>query len=96
MLGKDYLNEKWTDQLHQEERIHIIHLAVDPEKQHHHISSILMDEAIAYADAHHLMMSLETHNEHNVAMYEHFGFKLYGVMEKHFDLKQYCLIREVQ
>ena len=35
-------------------------------------------------------------NEHNVAMYEHFGFKLYGVMEKHFDLKQYCLIREVQ
>ena len=29
-------------------------------------------------------------------MYEHFGFKLYGVMEKHFDLKQYCLIREVQ
>ena len=55
-----------------------------------------LDEAIAYADAHHLMMSLETHNEHNVAMYEHFGFKLYGVMEKHFDLKQYCLIREVQ
>ena len=96
VLGKDYLNEKWTDQLHQEERSHIIYLAVDPEKQHHHISSLLMDEAIAYADAHHLMMSLETHNEHNVAMYEHFGFKLYGVMEKHFDLKQYCLIREVQ
>ena len=96
VLGKDYLNEKWTDQLHQEERIHIIYLAVDPSAQHHHISSLLLGETIAYAHAHHLMISLETHNEHNVAMYEHFGFKLYGVMEKHFDLKQYCMIREVQ
>ena len=28
--------------------------------------------------------------------YEKFGFKVYGVMEKNFPLKQYCLIREVQ
>ena len=55
-----------------------------------------MNEAISYAHQHHLMISLETHNEHNVALYQHFGFKLYGVLEKHFDLKQYCMIREVQ
>jgi len=29
-------------------------------------------------------------------MYEHFGFKLFGIVQKHFDLKQYCLIREIQ
>ena len=96
ILGKDYLNSKWTDQLHQEERLHIIYLAVNPAMQHHGISALLMNEAIAYAHQHHLMISLETHNEHNVALYQHFGFKLYGVLEKHFDLKQYCMIREVQ
>lgn len=84
ILGKDYLNSKWTDQLHQEERLHIIYLAVDPAMQHHGISALLMNEAIAYAHQHHLMISLETHNEHNVALYQHFGFKLYGVLEKHF------------
>ena len=30
------------------------------------------------------------------SFYEKFGFKVYGVMEKNFPLKQYCLIREVQ
>ena len=64
--------------------------------QHHGISTLLMDEAIAYAREHQLMISLETHNEKNVAMYQHYGFKIYGVVEKHFDLKQYCLVREVQ
>lgn len=39
---------------------------------------------------------LETHNPKNVEFYEKFGFKVYGVMEKNFPLKQYCLIREVQ
>ena len=35
-------------------------------------------------------------NPKNVEFYEKFGFKVYGVMEKNFPLKQYCLIREVQ
>ncbi len=26
--GRDYLNSRWTDQLHQEERLHVIYLAV--------------------------------------------------------------------
>ena len=42
------------------------------------------------------MISLETHNPDNVPLYEHFGFKVFGVVQKHFSLKQYCLIREVQ
>ena len=28
--GRDYLNSRWTDQLHQEERLHVIYLAVRP------------------------------------------------------------------
>ena len=54
-----------------------------------------MNEVIRYADEHHMMVSLETHNPKNVEFYQHLGFKLYGVLNKHFDLKQYCMIREV-
>ena len=77
MKGEDYLNSSWTDQLHQNQRLHIIYLAVDPSMQHHGIAA-------------------ELHNPKNVEFYEKFGFKVYGVMEKNFPLKQYCLIREVQ
>ena len=96
MKGEDYLNSSWTDQLHQNQRLHIIYLAVDPTMQHHGIAAELLEEAIDYAQKHKLMISLETHNPKNVEFYEKFGFKVYGVMEKNFPLKQYCLIREVQ
>lgn len=97
IMGKDYLNSRWTDQLHQEERLHIIYLAVAPEKQGHGYGGILLQEAIAYAHSHRLMISLETHNEKNVALYQHFGFKIFGILErKPFDLKQYCMVREIQ
>ena len=44
---------------------------------------------------HKMLISLETHNPNNVPIYEHFGFKTYGIVEKpHFGLKQYCMIRE--
>ena len=96
VVGRDYLNSSWTDQLHQEQRIHIIYLAVRPDMQHHGLSARLINEVIDYANKHRLMISLETHNPKNVPLYEHFGFKVFGVLEKHFDLKQYCLIREIQ
>lgn len=96
LFGRDYLNSNWTAQLHQNKRLHIIYLAVDPEVQHHGIAAKLVEEAIHYADANKMMISLETHNPKNVAFYEQFGFKTFGVMEKHFHLKQYCLIREIQ
>ena len=94
--GRDYLNSRWTDQLHQQDRLHIIYLAVRPNMQHRGISACLLDEVIAYAKAHSLMISLETHNEKNVSFYQHFGFKLFGIVEKHFHFKQYCMIREIQ
>ena len=95
VLGRDYLNSNWTDQLHQDNRLHVIYLAVRPSMQHHGLAACLMEEVIRYADEHHMMVSLETHNPKNVEFYQHLGFKLYGVLNKHFDLKQYCMIREV-
>ena len=95
MKGGDYLNSSWTDQLHQKNRLHIIYLAVDPEMQHHGIAAALIDEAVDYAEKHGMMISLETHNEKNVAFYQQFGLKIYGVVEKNFPLKQYCMIREL-
>ena len=93
--GKDYLNSSWTSQLHTAERLHVIYLAVTPKMQHHGLAEKLMDEVIDYADRHKLMISLETHNPANVAMYEKFGFKLYGIVQKKgFDLKQYCMIKQ--
>ena len=95
VLGRDYLNSNWTDQLHQDNRLHVIYLDVRPSMQHHGLAALLMNEVLHYADKHQMMVSLETHNPNNVEFYQHLGFKLYGVLNKHFDLKQYCMIREV-
>lgn len=93
--GKEYLDSSWTDQLPPHNRIHIIYLAVSPEKQHHGISTKLMHAVGEYARANKLMISLETHNPENVAMYEHYGFKVFGIVEKIPGLKQYCMIKEI-
>ena len=61
--------------------------------QRHGISAFLLKETMEYADKNGLIITLETHKEGNVSFYQHFGFELYEVVEKQFDLKQYCLIR---
>ena len=43
IMGRDYLNSRWTDQLHQNNRLHIIYLAVNPKMQHHGIAAQMMD-----------------------------------------------------
>lgn len=95
IIGRDYLNSSWTDQLHQNNRLHIIYLAVNPELQHHGIAAKLIDEVVNYADKHKMMISLETHNPKNVDMYKHFGFQMYDTIQKHFGLTQYCMIKQV-
>ena len=94
IIGRDYLNSSWTDQLHQDNRLHIIYLAVNPELQHHGIAAKLIDEVVNYADKHKMMISLETHNPKNVDMYKHFGFQMYDTIQKHFGLTQYCMIKQ--
>ena len=82
VLGKDYLNSAWTAQLHETRRLHVIYLAVDPKFQHHGLAEMMMNEVIACADRNDMMISL--------------GFKTFGILEKpHFQLKQYCMIKEL-
>lgn len=92
ILAKDYLNSKWTEEIHTDNRLHIIYLAVKPAMQHHGISSQLIGAVLEYAQEKDLVVSLETHNERNVQFYQHFGFEIFKVVEKHFNLKQYCLV----
>lgn len=90
--GKEYLNSKWTEEIHKDNRLHIIYLAVRPSMQHHGISSKLVGSVLEYAHEKGLVVSLETHNMKNVEIYQHYGFKLFEIVEKHFNLKQYCLV----
>ena len=69
------MNSSWTSQLHNNQRLHVIYLAVAPKAKHHGLAEKLMDEVIDYAYKNKLMISLETHNPANVAMYEKFGFQ---------------------
>lgn len=93
IIGKDYLNSKWTEELHDDDRIHIIYIAVRPSMQHHGLSALLINEVIEYADREGLMISLETHNEKNISFYQRFGFDVYEEINEHFGLTQYCLVR---
>ena len=45
---------KTVDQLHQNQRLHIIYLAVDPKMQHHGIAARLMQEAIDTVEVIHI------------------------------------------
>lgn len=94
LVGKDYLNSKWTDTLDNDQRLHIIYLAVRPLMQHKGIVGLLLGEVLQYANDNHYMVTLETHNSNNLPLYYHYGFQLYDRIEKHFRLVQYCLIRQ--
>lgn len=91
--GQDYLSSAWTNDIHTDNRLHIIYLAVDPKKQGRGIAARLMRYVLAMADKRSLVTSLETHNQRNVSLYKHFGFKVFEVLQKHFKLKQYCMVR---
>jgi ribosomal protein S18 acetylase RimI-like enzyme len=55
----------------------------------------LITPAIEFADREQIPMVLETHNQRNVGIYEHFGFELVKTItaiETH--VQQYCMIRK--
>lgn len=65
--------------------------------QHHGLADVLMNEVIRYADKHRMMVSLEIAQSGGMwnfisALFQ--GFQV--LIQKHFDLKQYCLIREIR
>lgn len=91
--GKDYLNSVWTDDIPTDKRLHIVYFAVRPSMHGKGVASKLMNAVLKYADENKLIMSLETHNEKNVSLYEHYGFHLFEVVQAHFALKQFCMVR---
>ena len=95
LKGRDYLNSSWTEEL-DENRLHIIYLAVRPSCQGRGLAKYLMNTVLHYADQRNLLVSLETHNPKNVAMYRRFGFKLYDTIDHYPDLVQYCVVREAK
>lgn len=90
--GKDYLNSCWTDGIGTDLRLHIVYFAVRPSMHGKGVASKLMRAVIDYARRYRLAVSLETHNEKNVGMYEHYGFQLFEVVEEPLALKQYCMV----
>ena len=80
--GGDYLNSNWTDQLHQNRRLHVIYLAVNPQMQHHGIAAGLLEETIRYADQHRMMISLETHNQNNVSFIRNLDLRYMVCLKK--------------
>jgi len=54
----------------------------------------LISPRINFCDEKNIPMVLETHDESNVGLYEHFGFELVKIITSpKTDIKQYCFIR---
>lgn len=90
--GRDYLNSSWTEEL-DENRLHVIYLAVRPSCQGRGLAKYLMRVVMEYADQREMLISLETHNPKNVAIYQKFGFELFETIDHYPDLVQYCMVR---
>jgi len=95
LRGSEYLDSRWTHKLDKVNRIHIIYFAVRPSKRGTGVADKLMEAVLNYVDANHLEISLETHNDHNIGLYQHFGFQIFEIINKHEDIKQYCMWRPV-
>lgn len=92
--GRKYLNSEWLERLNTKRRIHVIYLAVDPKCQGAGIAHRLLRPVLDYADQKGLLVTLETHNPQNLKFYTDCGFSLHEMMRSHFDLVQYCMVRE--
>lgn len=92
--GRKYLNSEWLERLGNKNRLHIIYLAVDPNCQGLGIAHRLLHPVLDYADERGLLVTLETHNPQNLKFYAGCGFSLHEMVRSHFDLVQYCLVRQ--
>ena len=93
LRARRYLNAAWTRELPARRYMHIIYFAVRPAARGTGVAHKVMGPMLQYADQKGLLVSLETHNEKNLPMYQHYGFELYTTIQTPFDLMQYCMIR---
>lgn len=93
-LGRKYLNAAWTRTLAYDKHMHLVYFAVRPNAQGTGLAGQMIHPVLRYADENHIYISLETHNQHNLPMYQHYGFALHSVLDSHLGLKQYCMVRK--
>ncbi len=93
LKARQYLNATWTKELPPRRYMHIIYFAVRPAARGTGMAHKVMEPVLRYADQKGLLVSLETHNEKNLPMYQHYGFELHTTIQTPFDLLQYCMIR---
>lgn len=96
MQGRDFIFDTWTDRLACDNRLHINYFAVRPTMQGKGIASALMNSVLNAADKEGLATSLETHNNKNLSLYEHFGFEVFEVLQRKLKIKQYCMFRKTK
>ncbi len=94
LQARQFLNADWTEELPAKQYIHIIYFAVRPEARGTGMAHKVIEPVLRYADQKGLLVSLETHNEKNLPMYQHYGFELHATLETPFDLLQYCMVRQ--
>lgn len=70
-------------------------LATKPESRHHGLGSIVLEPVLNYCDRENKKCYLETLDEENTLIYEHFGFELVEVSDlPKSNLKLYCLLKK--
>ncbi len=94
LRARQYLNATWTKELPPHKYKHIIYFAVRPQARGTGMANKVMGPVLRYAEDKGLLVALETHNDKNLPMYNHYGFELYNTIGTPFGLKQYCMIRK--
>jgi ribosomal protein S18 acetylase RimI-like enzyme len=87
---------KHHDEVLDKSDYHLYIIAVDPKYKGQGFASKLIKPMLAKFDKEKLVCSLDTNNEKNVGLYEHFGFKLEVIDESSKSLKDFNMLRVPQ
>ncbi|MBV7273110.1 GNAT family N-acetyltransferase [Clostridiaceae bacterium UIB06] len=85
---------KWQKEFIKGNYYYIKAIAIANEERGRGIFRKLITPTLSYCNENNLPLILESNNQSNIPIYEHFGFKLVKTIEKEgIDLKQYCFIK---
>ena len=89
------MSSEWIKTFTQtEEYIHLDLIVVHPGHRGEGKSKQILNYVIAEANREHKLLTLETQNPDNVALYTHFGFETVETIEGNDTMRQYCMIKQ--
>ena len=89
----DMFTSRWVKEFVNTDAYHIDMMYTKEEKRGQGLATHMMDVVCKDAKQHHMDVTMETHHEGNLALYEHAGFKLMSVItHENYELKQFCLL----